>query len=128
MGLNECQVIPVIAVSDIGRAREFYEDRLGLTDREEHEGGGVRYRCGGDSALHVYLSPENAGKSTATLAGFRVADIEVTVDELTANGVSFEHYETDPIRTDERGIATLGEVRTAWFKDPDGNVLGLAEE
>ena len=44
---------------------------------------------------------------------------------LAAEGVEFEHYDTEAIKTDERGVATIGDARSAWFKDPDGNVLGL---
>jgi len=47
------------------------------------------------------------------------------VDELTANGVTFEHYDTDRLKTNEKGIAELGDERVAWFKDPDGNILSI---
>lgn len=128
MGLSENRVIAVIAVSDMGRARAFYEGKVGLSGGEERPDGGVRYPCGGGTAIHVYPSPGNAGKSTATLAGFEVDDIEKTVDELAANGVAFEHYDMDPIRTDEKGVARLGDAKSAWFKDPDGNILSINQE
>lgn len=128
MGLSDDQVIPVIAVSDMARAREFYEGVLGLTPGHEIPDGGVRYQCGSGSAIHVYPSAENAGKSTATLAGFLVSDIEARVDELTANGASFEQYEMESIKTDERGIAQLGDAKGAWLKDPDGNIVSLNQE
>ena len=128
MALGDKQVIPTIAVSDIGAAREYYEGTLGLSGGEESPAGGVRYSCGGGSELHVYPSPDNAGKSPATLAAFEVDDIEAIVDELTGKGVKFEQYDMDSLRTDEKGIAELGELKGAWFKDPDGNVLAIAEE
>jgi catechol 2,3-dioxygenase-like lactoylglutathione lyase family enzyme len=128
MGLSDHQVIPTIAVSDIGRAREFYEGVLGLSGGEERADGGIRYPCGGGSQIHVYPSPDNAGKSTATLAGFMVDDIEATVDELSAKGLTFEQYDLDPIKTDEKGIARLGDTKGAWFKDPDGNILSVDQE
>jgi catechol 2,3-dioxygenase-like lactoylglutathione lyase family enzyme len=128
MGLSDSQVLPAIAVSDMDRAREFYEGVVGLSNGEGRPDGGIRYPCGGGTSIHVYPSPDNAGKSPATLAGFEVDDIEATVDELTANGASFEQYDIDPIRTDEKGIARLGEVKSAWMKDPDGNIISLIQE
>jgi len=128
MGLSNSQVVPAIAVSDMGRAREFYEGKLGLANGAERPDGGIRYPCGGGTSIHVYPSPDNAGKSTATLAGFEVDDVERTVDELAANGVSFEQYDAGPIRTDEKGIAQIGDVKSAWLKDPDGNILSVIEE
>ena len=125
MSLSDGKVVAVIAVSDIARAREFYEGKLGLTDGEEKSDGGVRYPCAGGSSLHVYPSPGNAGKSTATLAGFEVADIEHAVAELAASGVAFEQYDLGSLQTDERGIARIGETASAWVKDPDGNILSL---
>jgi catechol 2,3-dioxygenase-like lactoylglutathione lyase family enzyme len=56
-----------------------------------------------------------------------VDDLEKTVDELTAKGVRFEQVDSDRIKTNEKGIAELGEDRMAWFKDPDGNVFGIAQ-
>jgi len=50
------------------------------------------------------------------------------VSELTANGIAFEHYDEPPLVTDVTGIATLGASKGAWFKDPDGNILGLVQE
>jgi hypothetical protein len=49
------------------------------------------------------------------------------VDELSSNGVTFEQVDQGPIKTDEKGIATLGDSKTAWFKDPDGNTLGVIQ-
>jgi hypothetical protein len=54
-------------------------------------------------------------------------DLEEVVDDLTANGVGFERYDQPPIATDEKGIAVLGSSKGAWFKDPDGNTLGLLQ-
>jgi catechol 2,3-dioxygenase-like lactoylglutathione lyase family enzyme len=128
MSLSDKQVIPAVAVSDMAKAREFYEGKLGLSNGEEKPDGGVRYPCGGGSALHVYPSPDNAGRSPATEAAFRVDDIEGAVDELAANGVTFEQYDIGPIKTNEKGIAQLGDAFGAWFKDPDGNIFGLEQE
>ena len=126
MRLNEGRVEAVAAVSDLARAREFYEQRLGLPPGVD-EGGGVRYGAAQGTALFIYLSPENAGSSRATVAGWFVDDLDGTVDELAARGVTFEQYDQPPIKTDERGVFDNGRLRAAWVKDPDGNTIALTE-
>jgi catechol 2,3-dioxygenase-like lactoylglutathione lyase family enzyme len=128
MGLSDSPVGAVIAVSDMDRAKEFYEGKLGLSDGQDQPDGGRRYNCGDGTQIHVYPSPENAGKSSATLAGWWVGDVEATVDELTAKGVAFEQY-GEPFNTDEKGIARFeGGYVGAWFRDPDGNILALGSQ
>jgi catechol 2,3-dioxygenase-like lactoylglutathione lyase family enzyme len=79
--------------------------------------------------LHIYLSPEHAGKSTATLASWGVDDIERVVEELTKRGVTFEQYDEPGLKTDEKGIATFeGAAKVAYFRDPDGNTLSIAKK
>ena len=68
MGLSKYKVAAGLAVSDMDRAREFYEGKLDLSVGID-SGDNVQYQCGEGSVIHVYLSPEHAGKSTATLAG-----------------------------------------------------------
>ncbi|HET6689138.1 MAG TPA: VOC family protein [Rubrobacter sp.] len=127
MGLGRYKVAAALAVSDMGRAREFYEGRLGLSVSID-SGDNVQYRCAEGSVMHVYLSPEHAGNSTATLASWGVDDVESVVDELTEKGVAFERYEEGSIVTDEKGIATFeGGARVAYFTDPDGNTLSIAQ-
>jgi catechol 2,3-dioxygenase-like lactoylglutathione lyase family enzyme len=78
--------------------------------------------------MHVYLSLEHAGKSTATLANWYVDDIERVVDELTPKGMAFEHYDEGPIATGEKGIATFeAGADFAYLRDPDGNTLSIAQ-
>ena len=125
MNLSDYKVNAVVAVSDIPRAKEFYEGKLDLRADEENQPPGVRrYTCAGDTWLDVYESPEHAGKSTATLVGWNVDDVERVVDELISRGVTFEQYD-EPIKTDQKGIFTDGEVKAAWFKDPDGNTHAI---
>lgn len=127
MGLSNSRVEPALAVSDLDRARRFYEGRLGLTPGEEEPGISVRYPCGEGTTLFVYLSPDNAGTSTATLAGFAVDDLDRTMAELAERGVQFEHYDQPGLKTDERGVFDSGHFRAAWIKDPDGNTLALGQ-
>jgi catechol 2,3-dioxygenase-like lactoylglutathione lyase family enzyme len=127
MSLGQYKVSGGFAVSDMESARGFYEGKLGLPMGTD-SGDNVSYRCGGDTTIYIYLSPEHAGESTATLAGWHVEDAERVVDELTERGVVFERYEEGPIVTDEKGIASFeGGAKVAYFKDPDGNTLSIAQ-
>jgi catechol 2,3-dioxygenase-like lactoylglutathione lyase family enzyme len=102
MGLSRYKVAAAVAASDMDRARDFYEEKLGLSVPID-SGDNVQYLCGEGTMFHVYLSPEHAGNSTATLAGWGVDDIERVVDELASKGVAFERYDEGPIITNEEG-------------------------
>ncbi|WP_322937293.1 VOC family protein [Nocardioides bizhenqiangii] len=128
MPLGDFPLRPSIAVSDIGRAVEFYEGRLGLEALRTEPSAGIPegsrvYGSGGGPALNVYQS-ETAGKSPATLAAWYVDDIDQVVDELTANGVEIVRY--DEFEHDAKGITPrAGGGRIAWFQDPDGNTFAV---
>jgi catechol 2,3-dioxygenase-like lactoylglutathione lyase family enzyme len=126
MGLSDCRVQAVLAVSDLDRAKDFYGRQLGLVPGDE-EAQGVTYPCANGTAIFVYLSPENAGKSQATLAGWFVDDLDQLMDELASRGVVFEQYDQPGIKTDERGVFDSGRFRAAWVKDPDGNTMALTQ-
>jgi catechol 2,3-dioxygenase-like lactoylglutathione lyase family enzyme len=131
MSLSSYRLNPQIAVTDMARASEFYERKLGLSVARTGADGSKVYATGGDASLVVYPSPDNAGRSTATLAAWYVDDVERTVDELTSNGVTFEHYEGVlqngfDFATNEKGISPrAGGGKIAWFKDPDGNIFAI---
>jgi catechol 2,3-dioxygenase-like lactoylglutathione lyase family enzyme len=127
MSLSGYTVMASIAVSDLVQAAEFYERRLGLSPTEAAPGDHRIYACGGDTALHVYASPTHAGQGTATLATWHVPDLQQVVDELRANGVTFERYDEPSLETDEKGIHELADGRVAWFKDPDGNTFAIEQ-
>jgi catechol 2,3-dioxygenase-like lactoylglutathione lyase family enzyme len=112
-----------LPVSDIDRAREFYEKTLGLNAQEESPGG-IFYEVG-DSLLFVYPS-QFAGTNQATAASFLVDDLESTVKELRDLGVTFEEYDMPGLKTVD-GIADIEGERGAWFKDPDGNIIAVAQ-
>lgn len=127
MGLSDARVEAAIAVSDLDRARRFYEGQLGLVVGEEEEEQGVRYACAHGTGIFVYRSPENAGTSSATMAGWFVDDLDHTMDELASRGVVFEHYDQPGIATDERGVFDAGRFRAAWVRDPDGNTMAISQ-
>ena len=124
MSLSRYKLNVSIAVSDMARAKEFYEGKLGLPVEQAGADGSQIYASGDAASLHVYPSPNRAGESTATLATWYVDDVERVIDELSSNGVSFEHYEG--VTTDEKGISPrAGGGKVAWFKDPDGNTFAV---
>ncbi|MGH2963127.1 MAG: VOC family protein [Solirubrobacterales bacterium] len=127
MSLSSYRVRTSIAVSDIARAAEFYEGKLGLSPGETQSDESRLYACGGGTSLHVYMSPTDAVKPTATLATWYVPDLERVVDELSSRGVAFERYDDAVLETDEKGIHELGDGRVAWFKDPDGNTFAIEQ-
>ena len=126
MGLSDCRVEALVAVSDLDRAKRFYEHQLGLVPGEEEEEA-VRYPCAEGTGINVYLSSENAGKSPATLAGWFVDDLDQTMADLASRGVVFEQYDQPGLKTSERGVFDAGRFRAAWAKDPDGNTIAFTE-
>jgi catechol 2,3-dioxygenase-like lactoylglutathione lyase family enzyme len=127
MSLSASMVRASVAVADIARAAEFYEGKLGLVADEERSDESRIYPCAGGTSLHVYESPTQAGRGTATVATWYVADLGAVVDELGSNGVTFERYDDPALGADERGIHELDDGRVAWFTDPDGNTFAIEE-
>ncbi|MFD3555128.1 VOC family protein [Streptomyces goshikiensis] len=122
-----------LPAQDLDRARRFYAERLGLEPVEERPGG-LLYRCGGtDFAL---FASTGASPGTFTQMGWEVDDVEAVVSELRRRGVVFEEVAVPGLRTGEDGIADIdgnypskgarGE-RAAWFRDSEGNLLGIGE-
>jgi catechol 2,3-dioxygenase-like lactoylglutathione lyase family enzyme len=112
-----------IAVSDVERAREFYEGTLGLTAIQA-DPGGILYKTG-SSVILVYPS-EFAGTNKATAATWAVGDdFDAIVGGLAESGTTFEHYDDLPETTREGDIHTMGDLKAVWFKDPDGNILNV---
>jgi catechol 2,3-dioxygenase-like lactoylglutathione lyase family enzyme len=121
--LSEATIHAYIPVSNIARARKFYEEKLGLKPKAEYAGGAI-YECGGATAF-MYPTP-NAGTSKASQAFWEVKDVEAEVAELKKRGVTFEEYDMPGI-TMKNSIATGGGAKTAWFKDTEGNILAISQ-
>ena len=113
-----------IAVTDLGRARKFYEEVLGFPVIDERSDG-IRYQAGGGTSFLVYPS-QFAGTGTSTAMTFLVEDIKKEVSELRERGVAFEEYDFPGLKTVD-GIAEIQGEKAAWFKDPDGNTLAIGE-
>lgn len=129
--LGNAKVATRLPAKDLDRARAFYSEKLGLKPIEERVGG-LRYVCvGGEFAIFLSAGTQSG---THTQMGWEVEDIEATVRELRARGVEFEEYDLPGLKTVD-GIAEItgnypskgvGE-RGAWFRDSEGNLLGLGQ-
>ena len=122
--LKNAPIVPYIPVSNLTRARRFYEEKIRLIPAEEYAGG-VIYECGRGSRVFMYPSG-GAGTSKASTAFWAVDDVVAEVAELKARGVVFEEYDMPGIKT-VNNIATGGGAKTAWFKDTEGNILAISQ-
>lgn len=120
--LSTSVVTPCLPAVDAARAKKFYTKSLGLKFIKDDVSGGMLFEAGQGSKIYVY--PRAATKADHTAASFSVEDIAAEVKALKAKGVKFEEYNTDQIKTVD-SIATWGPVKAAWFKDSEGNILGL---
>ena len=123
--LGKADATPMIAVKDLDRARKFYEDTLGLKEKDEW-GEGVTLKSG-DTRINLYRS-EFAGTNKATALTLDVDDIDKEVKELKEKGVFFEQYDLPGLQRKGDLYVAEGGFKTTWFKDPDGNILSLMEE
>ncbi|MEK6216257.1 MAG: VOC family protein [Boseongicola sp.] len=120
-------ITSVIAVSDLERARGFYTEKLGLTVTTDNSPEEIFFEAGSGTRVLLYHRPDHVPAS-ATIAGFVAADLSATVADMAARGIQFEDYDFPGLKTDENHIAASpGGTRSAWFKDPDGNILAVGE-
>ena len=113
-----------IAVKNLEAAKKFYEDTLGLT-QVGAEGQELIVFRSGNSTINVYKS-QYAGTNQATAVTWVVGeDVEDVVQTLKAKGVTFEHYYDMPDMTLKGDVHVAGNMKVAWFKDPDGNILNI---
>jgi catechol 2,3-dioxygenase-like lactoylglutathione lyase family enzyme len=121
--LSDNEAIATVAVKDLKAAAEFYEGKLGLKEASREGQELIGYRCG-NSVLNVYRS-DYAGTNKANAVTWAVGDdVAGLVRTLKAKGVVFEHYDLPGMRL-EGDVHIGGDMKVAWFKDPDGNILNL---
>jgi catechol 2,3-dioxygenase-like lactoylglutathione lyase family enzyme len=130
--LKDGHVATRLPAQDLERARRFYADKLGLEPSEERPGGLLYEAASGVFAL---FQSSGASSGEFTQMGWDVEDIEATVAELRDRGVMFEEVDAPGLKTID-GIAEVagnypskggkGE-RAAWFRDSEGNMLGIGQ-
>ena len=124
--LGSRRAYATIPATDLDRAKRWYQEKLGLTPVREVADAGVMYQVGEGSGFFLYPT-SNAGKAPNTLMSFSAEDIVADVAALKKRGVVFEEYDVPGLKT-VNSIATLGNLRGAWFKDSEGNILAIGEE
>jgi len=114
------------SVGDIGRAREFYGQTLGLPVAEAF--GLLKIKLAGGQEIEIYPKPDHAPASF-TVLNFQVPDINQAVSALSAAGVEIETYDLPELKTGDNGILVdeKMQLKAAWFKDPSGNILSVIE-
>jgi catechol 2,3-dioxygenase-like lactoylglutathione lyase family enzyme len=126
--LSKAEIAAIVPVSNVDKAVEFYGNVLGLeldVRRDDlPENREAEFRAG-DGSLVVYESVA-AGQSRGTVAGFRVEDLDAVVAGLRERDVAFEEYDQPDLKT-ENGIASIGDLRAAWARDPDGNIIAFEQ-
>ncbi|TMG82177.1 MAG: VOC family protein [Betaproteobacteria bacterium] len=121
--LGNNDLVATIAVKNLDTARKFYEGTLGLKPVDTEDGELIVFKSG-NSTLNVYRS-QYAGTNKATAVTWLVGDdVEGVVRALKAKGVSFEHYDMPNMKR-QGDIHVAGNMKVAWFKDPDGNILNV---
>ena len=124
--LGNKNAVANVAVKNLDTAKRFYEGTLGLTPVHT-EGEEVIVFRSGETMLNVYRS-QFAGTNQATAVTFPVGrDIDDIARQLQAKGVRFEHYDM-PGMTHEGVLHVHGDMKVAWFKDPDGNILNIINQ
>jgi catechol-2,3-dioxygenase len=114
----------MLTAADLGAAKAFYGDRIGLDVLIETDDF-VTFGCGGDSRL-VVTQTSSPSTEQQTKASWRVADVAAEVAELRANGVEVVEYDEPGLQTVD-GVADVGFALSAWFVDPGGNTIGLLQ-
>ena len=121
--LKEAQTFSSFSVNDLKKAKDFYGNTLGLEVRETQEGLELKLQ---GNAVFIYPK-ENHEAASFTVLNFHVKNVDEAVDQLTGQGIKFEHYDLPDLKTDDRGIMRGNGPTVAWFKDPAGNILSTVQ-
>jgi predicted enzyme related to lactoylglutathione lyase len=129
MFMKTSGITAALPARDVDRAKSFYIEKVGLQVLEsrflEASDGQVGLTVG-DGTNQLFVYPAQARSSGEfTQAVIHVTDVRVAVEEMRGRGVEFEEYDTPETRT-EGGVAQMpGGGEGAWFKDSEGNLVGL---
>ena len=124
--LTSAPMMTILPVKDLDRARDFYQQRLGLAPQGARPDGKFLFRCNGGATLALFVKPEGT-KAEHTAVSFVVADIVAEIRDLEARGVKVHDYDLPGFKTIEH-VAIIGADKAAWFNDTEGNILCVHEE
>ncbi len=113
-----------IYTRELRRMEEFYTKTLGFAVTKRWDDASIIFIDIGSTTIELIGRPEIEGEppTLGTGAGLnhfalKVANVDTTVQELEAQGVSILNQPAD-----------FQDVRIAFFSDPDGNLLELVQE
>lgn len=121
--LSDAPVSAILPSENLVVSKDFYQNKLGLKLVPAPMEDPLMFEAGDKTILVVYYRPDGT-KAEHTVAGFMVSDIEQKIEQLEDQGVEFEDYDLEDLKTINH-IMSYGDVKSAWFKDPDGNILAL---
>ncbi|MDE1860577.1 MAG: VOC family protein [Candidatus Micrarchaeota archaeon] len=126
MSLEKAPITVTLPAVNIARAKNFYSRKLGLRSVKSKEPNSATFKTSNGTSIFLYK--RSATRADHTVASFYVKNILSEVNKLKANGVKFESYRMPNLKTDKNNIATGGPIKAAWFKDTEGNILGLVNK
>jgi len=121
--LENARAQATIPAEDLQRAVRFYRDTLGLKTLNVNDDQAAVFEAGHGSQILIYHRSRTKAEHTAIT--FQDDDLEKILKDLGAKGVKPEHYDMEHLKTDARGIASMGGHQMAWITDPEGNILGF---
>ena len=119
------KIVPTLPAVDYKRAKKFYQEKFGCTIVDEDPSPGGYLQCHG---CDLYIYQRAPSKADHTLATFVVDNLESEMRELRGKGVKFEEYDIPSMGLKTvNGVATMGDMKSAWFKDSEGNIISVGE-
>ena len=114
----------VLPAADLKRAKAFYHDKLSL-DPDQMDDGSMMYHLSPEAGFEIYETT-NAGTAQNTQMGWMSDDLDAEMATLRDRGVVFEEYDVPGMKT-ENGVATMGDMKAAWFRDSEGNFICITQ-
>ncbi|HEY8911843.1 VOC family protein [Lacisediminihabitans sp.] len=113
----------VLPAADLQRAKTFYHDKLGMDPQDEVDGN-LFYRAGAGS-FDLYET-SNAGTAKNTQMIWMTDDLDAEMASMRTHGIVFEDYDIPGMKT-VNGVATTESMRSAWFRDSEGNFICISQ-
>ena len=131
MLFKDLKAFSSFSVDDMGKAKKFYGETLGLKVKEIPEGLEL-HLAGGGVPVFVYPSDDYHAPDH-TVLNFMVDDIDQAVDDLKKRGIEIQHYDEPGMKTDSKGVmrnkeGNMGPKAIAWFKDPADHILSVIQQ
>ena len=126
MDLSRTIAVAALPVASLNDASSWYRDHLGAVPAETNPGGSL-YQCGGGTKFFMYES-QFAGTNEATALMLQVPDLDEAIADLRSKGIRFEEYDFGELKTVDGVFTAPDGSRNVWFKDPDGNIIGVGTD